>query len=256
MKHIRSIFQLIAAVTMLGVASTAHAAGLKDYPAPAATPAARINWTGPYLAIMGGYAWESRDGDIAKRVQGEDDTAFPIPLATSETDLDGLTGRLALGYDQQMGKWVFGARAYYGSRTGADDVKLFNTDGTPVDTDGGVVARQEAGDYYGANIRIGHVFGKQDRGLFYGTLGWQHRDYTLSGLASDFGLVKTEGDASGVTLGAGFEYAVTQHIFVGAEYEFAVGDKINWTGPEVTDDLDARDDGSAHSVLVGLRVKM
>ena len=94
------------------------------------------------------------------------------------------------GYNMQRGKMVFGAEAAYNS--GGSYVVTFATEGTS----------------YVADLkgRVGFAAGNA---LLYGVVGYSFADWTT---------VTNTYPASGLSYGAGVDYLIGEHLFVGAEY--------------------------------------
>jgi len=116
-----SKFALLA--TTLLVASPALAADLTYEPAAApAAVAAPFSWTGFYVGLNAGYGWGDVDtSENSMTTTGPLVGLSPgtlIPAATflgadSSASADGILGGAQIGYNYQVGTWVFGAEADY-----------------------------------------------------------------------------------------------------------------------------------------------
>ncbi len=181
---------------------------------PSVESAATFDWTGFYVGAAGGYGWGS--------VHDKNN-----PAATKK-DIDGWLGGANIGYN-----WQF-----------SNNVVL----GLEADAFGGDVGKKWGGEnafdpYYGedkinaygtARVRVGYAV---DRFLPYitGGLAWANFDHALGCDAnrvvatngcqnkrggSAFYTSKSDTDI-GWVVGVGAEYAVTDHVIAGIEYQYA-----------------------------------
>lgn len=117
----------------------------------------------------------------------------------------GIVGDFRLGYDQQMGRFVFGLFGTYGLSTmngeGSDlgNIKDF---------------AMERGDDWSAGARAGILV--NDSTLLYALAAYTQTDYEFSGthIGEAFSQ-KTTFD--GITVGGGIEFAVSNSVFLGLE---------------------------------------
>lgn len=188
-----SIAALAASALMLG-ATAADADPISPY----------ASWTGFYVGAHAGYAW----GDSSSHYTDPALSTFDINMKPS-----GEFGGLQAGYDYQMpNNIVLGALA---------DIALDNVSDTIPDrlaafAGHGPNTITSRTQYSGtARLRVGYAL---DRFLPYVTGGyaWAH-----SRIAATDGSISTSADFSGWTLGAGAEYALTDHVSLKAEYLYA-----------------------------------
>ncbi len=161
-----------------------------------------------------------------------------IPASVQELfNLDGLNsagfiGGAQVGYDQQIGRFVVGV---FGSYDWSNmETTLDVLSGTPF-AFGGSYEKQ---DEWSVGARAGILV--NPRTLTYLSVAYTETTYELSAT----GLNSKEFDYSGVSVGGGIEYALTQNIFVGLDYAHT------FYGEETLFDSKATGPGS-----VGVRVK-
>jgi outer membrane immunogenic protein len=180
----------LSTVTMMGAATAADIARRQAMPMKAPAYYAPYNWTGFYVGINGGGGW------------GRSDWSGPLG-STDSFDLSGGLVGGTIGYNWQMGQWVFGLEG---------DLDWTNIRGS---TSSGICAGtscETRNDWLGtARARFGYAF---DRIM----------PYVTGGLA--FGNVKTElagvGSSdetqAGWTLGGGAEFAIAGPWTAKVEY--------------------------------------
>jgi outer membrane immunogenic protein len=177
---------LLASACLFALAAPASAADLAARPytkAPVAV-ASVYNWTGFYLGVVGGGAWESASGD--PKMKG------------------GFVGGTA-GYNWQTGNVVFGIEA-----DGAwADVSASATDALT-----GITVRSKTDALGTVRGRIGYAVNNV---LFYGTGGYAWIDNKLS--VSTLGVTVSDSKFhSGWTVGAGVEAFFAPQWSVKGEY--------------------------------------
>jgi outer membrane immunogenic protein len=215
---------LLASASLLafGVFASASAADLAARPdtkAPIA-PAAVYNWTGFYLGIVGGGAWES--ASIDPKMKG------------------GFVGGTA-GYNWQTGNVVFGLEA---DGTWAD-VSASVTGATVVPGFGAVTATASSKTDAMGTVR-GRIGWAVNQVLFYGTGGyaWIDNKITLSALGVTASDSKWH---SGWTVGAGVEAFFAPQWSVKGEYLYrSLGGETYFAGALPTGTL------NFHTVQVGV----
>lgn len=183
---IRHVLLGVASAATLSLAvSAAQAADLPAYePAPVvAAPVPSFSWSGPYVGIQGGYAWQR----------------------AANSRPDGWMVGAYLGYNVQLDNSpvVFGVE----------------TDFNFADIDSNRPARggrlKQQSDWNGATrARLGYAF---DRFLVYGAAGVAYADREVK---RPNGLGKGDKTAVGWTVGGGAEYAVTDNVAARAEYRY------------------------------------
>jgi outer membrane immunogenic protein len=208
---------LLASACLFALAAPASAADLAARPytkAPVAV-ASVYNWTGFYLGVVGGGAWESASGD--PKMKG------------------GFVGGTA-GYNWQTGNVVFGIEA-----DGAwADVSASATDALT-----GITVRSKTDALGTVRGRIGYAVNNV---LFYGTGGYAWIDNKLS--VSTLGVTVSDSKFhSGWTVGAGVEAFFAPQWSVKGEYLYrSLGGETYFSGiaPVTTGTL------NFHTVQVGV----
>jgi outer membrane immunogenic protein len=234
-KHVLS-FLAATALTAVGV-SAASAADLPSRrlaPAPAPIIAAVpvFTWTGFYVGVNAGYAWNSSNNDnngfgSAFVPAG----TFPgVFAATSGTlsglavsnrrSTDGFAGGGQVGYNWQFGSWVIGAETDIQGVAGNhnNNNAVFAAAPTFATATGpglppGVVVAPGGGlrglDWFGtARVRAGVAF---DRALIYATGGFAYGGG--GGNNNGFGFDNNGSSTrTGWTVGGGVEYAFTNNL--------------------------------------------
>ncbi|WP_051231292.1 outer membrane protein [Kaistia adipata] len=185
------------------MASSAFAADLTYEPAPVAAPQA-FSWTGFYAGVHGGYGWG--DVDYSFHDDGHyNDNAGDV-LGHS---IDGGVFGGQIGYNYQINNVVLGIAA---SLSWSDIGKSGFV--SPYDEDD---IWETKVDWFGTvTPRIGYAFDRAQifakGGLAFGRVSnYVHDD-------SDF--VEAKNTRTGWTVGAGAEYAVTDHVLLGIEYNY------------------------------------
>jgi opacity protein-like surface antigen len=186
----------------------------------------------------------------------------PVQLVSAEklasVFIDGLNssgvfGGGTIGADVQRGNVVVGVFADYNVSDARTEIG-FNDVGLNVIEDG---------DSWVVAGRIGVLFGEEKRALLYGLAGYGQQDISYAFLG-DNGFRK-DVSHSGLVLGAGGEYALTQNVFIGIEYQHFFGseEKIasfdNLRGDDVLNAGDTRtvikDELDTDKVMGKLKVK-
>jgi outer membrane immunogenic protein len=262
---------------------------MKDGVDAAPSSASPISWTGFYIGGQVGYANSNHkmseqafDGSCT----GVPTTA-PTPAITStdfklhskaddciksggawayavNPDLsnfaDGLNssgafGGGTVGFDLQRNRFVVGVFADYNiSNATYKQGEVFRGDATS--------SSIEDGDSWLIAARAGYLFGDEKRALLYVLGGYGQQDVSYHGAvfdvhgADDF---KKDVTFSGFVAGAGAEYALTQNVFVGLEWQHFFGGKETVSSnfadghpcaDEITDDM------SGDKVMGRIKVKL
>jgi outer membrane immunogenic protein len=180
----------LATVTMMGAANAADIAWRQPMPMQAPAYYAPYNWTGFYVGINGGGSWGSSEWSSLVGSTGSFDVS------------GGLVGG-TIGYNWQLGQWVFGLEG---------DIDWSDIRGT---TSSGVCAGtscETRNNWLGTGrARIGYAF---DRFLPYVTGGVAFGDVK----ASVAGFGSTTNTNAGWTLGGGIEAAITGPWTAKVEY--------------------------------------
>jgi outer membrane immunogenic protein len=217
---VRSTTVVSALALSLGAA---HAADLTYEPAPVVDAIAAYNWSGFYIGANAGYGWgdvDTTDNTMTTtgRLVGVGAGSFPSTTflgADSSEKLDGFLGGAQMGYNYQVGTWVFGAEADYQ----AADLKASSS-----------FLGSVAGPYYETSAQL------QSFGTVRGRVGYAIDNvliYGTGGLA--IGQAKAglsiQGGVPGAFRGAAFSESESQTMVgyaVGAGVEWAIA-RSNWS---------------------------
>ncbi|WP_173931439.1 outer membrane protein [Chelativorans sp. Marseille-P2723] len=194
---------LLTTTAIFFSAGVTLAADMVTYePAPIAPPAPeRFSWEGPYVGLFGGLATGETEY-TAGEIGGPGD--IDVDVSSS-----GFLGGVQAGYDWQSGNFVFGVVADIAASSYGPSISISGL--ADVDIDSNL-------DYLGTvRGRVGHAM---DRTLFYVhggfAFGKTEQDITIDGIE----FFDEDQTRTGWTLGAGFEFAVTDRISLGAEYAY------------------------------------
>jgi outer membrane immunogenic protein len=209
----------LLAVLVAAVASVATAAIAADMPvpsgpvykAPAAYQPALYNWTGFYFGGIGGVNYA--DDTFTDTTT----TGFQTAGTNAHVGYAGLIGGAQVGADYEFTPFVIGVQgSYLASNLTASTV--IPSVGTGLNQRSAVTGRW----YATATGRIGYAI---DTILVYakGGAAWAREDYTesvLSAVNLEQSQENVAGHRTGFTVGAGFEYGLTEHISALVEYDF------------------------------------
>ena len=130
-------------------------------------------------------------------------------------DRGGTTLGARLGYDWQMGHWVFGALAEYNRHDVRDGVSGFST------TPASYAMIRELDSTIALRARAGMAFGQSNDWLAYATAGAVraklNNRFETTNTANAFDLTDS-GDADGVQFGLGVERKIAGNVSLGLEY--------------------------------------
>jgi outer membrane immunogenic protein len=198
--------RLIALLGTTAVAAIAiTSANAADLPArkaaPMLSPVSITNWTGFYVGGHLGFQ------------QGRSALFDPAGAGGPSYDVKGFIGGGQIGYNYQVGAWVFGIEGDF-SGSGTDGSTVFR-DATTNDLD------EDKTKVLWTSLVTGRIGYAIDRALIYGKGGvafaglqLDMRDFTNGG--SSTGKVTR----TGWTVGAGIEYALNTNWSVRGEYDF------------------------------------
>jgi len=196
-------------LTSVVALASANAADMYRAPAPAYggykdTPYVGVNWSGLYVGINGGGAWNSTHSDDL-------------------VDPTGGFGGGQIGYNWQ-GVWhpnlVFGIEADFQGGDISDSKSLF-----------GLASAKSELDWFGTvRGRIGYAF---DRALIYGTGGFAYGSVKNGGCVILLGCGSASETQTGWVAGGGVEYKLAPNWSAKAEYQFLSLDAsdLNGAGP-------------------------
>jgi outer membrane immunogenic protein len=198
----KKIVLAVAALAIGTVSASAADMAARPYTkAPVAAPIAVYNWTGFYLGAQVGYAWgDNRTTEFV--------TATGVPTGfTQGFNMDGFVGGGHVGYNWQVGQFVFGLE---GDIEGADingGYRLANLNGTDFRLDTQASIRG----------RLGVAF---NNSLLYVTGGaaWADMEHTYVFANTLFETHSTT--RTGWTVGAGWEYGFTPNWSARLEYRY------------------------------------
>jgi outer membrane immunogenic protein len=230
----RFALALLTTTSLIGFAGAASAADMGPaYKAPPAAVPLPFSWTGFYIGAHIGGGWS--------------DTDWPGALVGSpgvSYDMDGFLGGAQIGFNYQVGAWVFGIEG---------DVSWTDIDGAGTDV---------LGTVYSSNIDwLGSITGRLgvawDRWLLYVKGGVAFGDGNGSVVDPLFGAFTTEDDTQvGWTLGAGVEWAFWDAWSAKLEYQYYAFDDIDLTfvGPGPTF-VGLNTDTDIHTVKFGINYR-
>ena len=221
----KKLLTSLAAFTALTAA--ASAADLpRRAPPPIFTPVPVFTWTGFYVGINAGYAFDAGNdrkvyGLPTGSVIGSAGTNAIITTNT-QSQMDGFSGGAQIGYNYQFtpGNGIvvgIEADAQYldtGRRFGATQNYTFVGAGglALAPPQAGLVTRGNGLDYFGTvRGRIGYAV---DRALFYGTGGFAYGSGQQDQNFSRIGLGTRDEFRTGWTAGGGVEYALPTDSFL------------------------------------------
>lgn len=215
---------VLAAAALALMGGSALAADL-TYEAPAAAPAPAVfNWTGFVAGINAGYGWG--DADYTFNRQGYFN---PAPGDSFSHDVNGAFLGGHVGYNYQIDNVVLGLEgALLWSDIGKSDVQSPYFDSDTFET---------KLDWFGTvTPRIGYAF---DRAQVFAKGGLAFGNVKSTAWDHDSGVVvEDDSTRAGWVLGAGVEYAVTNNILLGLEYNYTDLGKFNVSSGDVDYDVD------------------
>ncbi|NVN86442.1 MAG: porin family protein [Rhodopseudomonas sp.] len=211
----------------LGVAAPAVAADLpaRAYTKAPAYVAAVYDWSGFYIGANGGWGTSRKCWDYS----GTAAARLAVNVSEGCHDADGAVAGGQIGYNWQMGSWVFGLEA----QGDWADLK-----GTNVSLFDGRFTNQSKID--GLGLFTGRVGYAWNNALLYvkggAAVAHDKYDYRVTGAAAVTG---TAGETRwGAAVGTGFEYGFTPNWSFAVEYDhmFLGSRDITFTSPATTVD--------------------
>lgn len=239
---------IFSAAAVLLSASASHAADVIN-----AAPVPTFTWSGFYIGVNGGYG----GGTFKHPFSVTDPTTVPpTTLLNGSVDLNasGFLGGVQAGYNFQYDRMIYGIEADF-QGSSIDSKASLNLNGGGASISGQVGTKV---DWFGTvRGRIG--FTPFDRFMAYGTggLAYGHVKSYASGDAfgGSFAVSKSNTKA-GWTVGAGIEYAVTDHLSFKTEYLFTdLGKSTLYDGDLFGAHANLKNDVNFHTVRVGLNYK-
>jgi outer membrane immunogenic protein len=191
----------IGAAAFCGAPALAADMAVKAPPPPVVATA--YSWTGFYIGGDIGYGWGQSTGVLNDGIFN----TSPVPYTA---DPKGIIGGGYAGYNYEISPFVVGVEADWQ----AADV---SGSGTGICCGGlSYTMNSKISSYSSLRGRLGFA---QDRWLVFATGGWAWGDaktsYSATGAAPFY---TNKIDGSGATVGAGFEYAVTNNWLARIEY--------------------------------------
>jgi outer membrane immunogenic protein len=166
-------------------------------PAPEVTPV--FSWTGAYVGLNAGFG--------GGKFKHELPVGGPAPSFNASSN--GFVGGVQVGYNYQIDQWVVGAEADFQGASIKGETDLGFAFGPKLGT---------KLDWYGTvRARAGVL--ATDRLLVYATGGLAYGHTKTYMEDSVFGISESKTKA-GWTVGAGVEYAVTDHLSLKTEYAY------------------------------------
>ncbi len=177
-----------------------------------------IDWSGVYIGTDGGYSWARSNGTLTDAVGN--------PLTPYSYSVTGPFAGGFVGANYQFNQFVVGVEGDWqrSNLTGNNEQQaaIGAAVALPAPTGalpgGPFTVSTTVKDYESVRGRFGVAF---DRILVFGTAGWAWGDpsntYALLGAAP---FVSNSGSISGWTVGAGLDYAFTDHVFGRFEYRY------------------------------------
>lgn len=177
-----------------------------------------------------------------------------------ETFVNGLSssGGFAggtIGADYQRGNFLVGAFFDYNFGSGTNNVGI-----TSADPALGVnLVTVETGESWVAAARGGILIGEERRALLYGLIGYGQQNYSYEILGG------RDVTHSGLVVGAGGEYALTDTIFLGIEWQHffgneeavaSYGGEVEGEGSRPSNKTIVKDDVEADRVMAKLKIKL
>jgi outer membrane immunogenic protein len=221
-----------AAISVLGVATSASAADLAPRPYTKAPPmiAAVYDWTGFYIGANAGYGTGRKCWDFA----GTAAVRLVTNIAEGCHDSDGALAGGQIGYNWQSAAWVFGLEAQgdWADLSGSNVSLAFPgfTNRSRVDALGLFTGRVG----YAWNNTLLYVKGG-------GAVARDKYNYFVNGAAVDTGTASET--RWGATVGAGLEFGFTPNWSFGVEYNhiFMGSRDVTFTSPATTVDRISQD---------------
>ena len=227
MKRI-AIALLTGAALAAGISQGASAA---DMAVKAAPPPPAPTWTGVYVGVHAGAAWQSTPTWAFTDPNAPADLFFPVPLPLGGSPGLGGVGGLQAGYNWQFApSWVAGVEADISWASLGDHRTqgLFLAGGGPAPAGNAVQMTANTNWLASARARLGYV-GLWNNTLWYVTGGgaWVNTEYTGTATtlpAVGFAITNSTANTSfnttksGWVLGGGAEWQATTNILLRAEY--------------------------------------
>jgi outer membrane immunogenic protein len=210
---------LLASVGAIAIAGSAFAAE----PLPPPPPPPIFSWTGLYLGVQVGYAWDQDSITSTSAVPTTATVPTHLFVSSLSDSPDGVIGGLHLGYNLQINQWVAGIEGTVDGTSATETrfgalgfASALGVPHSPI-----LATLNEYSAVQGSiRLRAGIAF---DRVLLYATGG-----AAFAGISTDYStgtpVFLQESDSktrSGWTVGGGIQYAVTNNWSIRAEYRYS-----------------------------------
>ena len=220
------------AILFCGAAGAADLRGITLPPAPELP--ALYSWTGVYAGLQGGYSWGSNRVRI-------DAPLGPFAPTSVRIDDDSAFGGVHMGFNYQFGSVVLGIE---GDIEAVDSRSRF--------AGAGLFGRVSQDWQGAARVRMGYAF---DRLMIYAAGGasfteYERRVFDGAGLSERLTSART-----GWNLGAGVNFAFTDHLILGAEYRYTDFGRNRFTSSGAFPGLSGDQELSTHSARASIAYK-
>jgi outer membrane immunogenic protein len=192
MSLMRRVITTLAVAGAIAVcAQAARAADLPIMPTKAPPPVALFDWTGFYIGANVGYGWADAD--------------LTVGGVTATDKLKGIVGGGQLGYNRQMGNWIFGI-----------EIDGQGTDEHSTTTIPGASLTNSLPWFMTFRGRVGYAIAPT--WMIYATGGAAVVDFKSQLVVGGLGTATTETTRAGWTAGAGIEAAINRDWSWKVEY--------------------------------------
>jgi len=231
--------KILLGTTMFAGLLVAGAAQAADMPLKAQRPAAPYvyDWSGFYIGAHVGGTW------------GDKDWLFTGPLTTTSHNVSGVLGGGQVGFNYQVGQWVFGVEGQF---------SWTNADGQSTCPNPAAICRTELESIFTAAGRLGYAWGPT---LLYvkGGGAWVREEHFVRFPAAPIS-DETSGSytRSGWMVGAGLEYGFAPGWSAKVEYNFLNLDDKNLAFRRIASGAfveNARIDQDLHIVKFGINYR-
>lgn len=220
------------AILLSGAAGAADLRGVALPPAPELP--ALYSWTGFYAGLQGGYSW----GSNRVRIGSAGGAFAPISFRAGENSaFGGAHG----GFNYQLGGIILGIEG---------DVEALNSRSR---FDGIGLSARVSQDWQGsARARLGLAF---DRLMVYGTGGVSFTEYERRVFAPGALSERLTSARTGWDVGAGVNFAFTDHLILGAEYRYTDFGRNRFASSGAFPGLTGSQELTAHSARASVAYK-
>ena len=171
-----------------------------------------VNWTGLYIGGHLGCAW----GDTTWSFQNN--SAFSAAGGSGSFDNHGWVGGVQVGYNQQVGRWIFGVEATWSDGdVHGEAVNLLN----PAPAVNSTRLTTDISSIFTLTARLGYAFDPRWMGYVKGGFASAEVEATLDRVSAvNSSRASASSRHNGWALGAGAEYLLTNNIVLGVDYTY------------------------------------